>query len=126
MHSGPVVILVSSRSASTAELFAAAMQQTKRAVVIGGQSCGCAVGINKQRHLKGGGILEIGEVLWLTPSGRKIEGEGVVPDRLVAPSISDLQKKRDAVIEAAEIVLHELSSKKVATVTTGPKSIRTV
>lgn len=121
LHSGPLAILVGPRSGSTAELFAAAMQETKRAVVIGSQSCGCAVGINKRRNLKGGGILEISEVLWLTPSGRKIEGEGVVPDRLVIPSISDLQKKRDPVIETAEKVLQELSSKKVASVTTSSK-----
>jgi carboxyl-terminal processing protease len=110
LYSGPVVILVGPRSGSTSELFAAAMQETKRAIVIGRQSCGCAVGINKQRRLKGGGVLEIGEVLWLTPSGRKIEGEGVVPDRLVVPNIGDLQNKRDPVIEAAEKNLQELSS----------------
>ena len=110
LYSGPVVILVGPRSGSTSELFAAAMQETKRAVVIGRQSCGCAVGINKQHRLKGGSILEISEVLWLTPSGRKIEGEGVVPDRLVVPNISDLQQKRDPVIEAAEKNLQELSS----------------
>ena len=105
LYAGPVVILVGPRSGSTPELFAAAMQETKRALVIGRQSCGCAVGIDKQRPLKGGGILEIGEVLWMTPSGRKIEGEGVVPDRVVVPSISDLQKKRDVVLEAAEKAL---------------------
>ena len=110
LYSGPVVILVGPRSGSTAELFAAAMQDTKRAIVIGSQSCGCAVGIDKQRTLKGGAVLEIGEVLWFTPSRRKIEGEGVVPDRLVVPSISDLQKKRDPVIEVAEKSLEELSS----------------
>ena len=110
LYGGPVVILVGPRSGSTAELFAAAMQETKRAVVIGSQSCGCAVGINSQRRLKGGGVLEIGEVLWLTPSGRKIEGDGVVPDRAVIPTIRDLQQKRDPVVEAAEKFLQEQSS----------------
>ena len=102
LYSGPVIVLVGPRSGSTAELFAAAMQDTKRAVVIGSQSCGCAVGINNQRKLKGGGVLEISEVLWLTPSRRKIEGEGVVPDRVVVPTISDLQNKHDSAVEAAE------------------------
>jgi carboxyl-terminal processing protease len=110
LYSGPVVILVGPRSGSTAELFAAALQETKRAVVIGSQSCGCAVGINKERRLTGGGILEISEILWLTPSGRKIEGEGVVPDRVVVPGIADLQQKRDPVLATAEKVLQELSN----------------
>jgi Periplasmic protease len=109
LYAGPVVILVGPRSGSTAELFAAGMQETKRASVIGSQSCGCAVGINKQRKLKGGGILEISEVLWLTPSGRKIEGNGVTPDHVVIPTIDDLQKRRDPVLEAAEKLLRELS-----------------
>jgi carboxyl-terminal processing protease len=109
-YSGPVVILVGPRSGSTAELFAAAMQETKRAVVIGSQSCGCAVGINKERRLTGGGILEISEILWLTPSGRKIEGAGVVPDRLVVPNLADLQQKRDTVLATAEKVLQELAN----------------
>ena len=105
LYAGRVAILVGPRSASTAELFAAAMQDSKRAVVIGRQSCGCAVGINKQRKLKGGGILEIGEVLWLTPSGKKIEGEGVMPDQLVWPTIDDVRNRRDPLIAAAERVL---------------------
>jgi carboxyl-terminal processing protease len=112
LYAGPVVILVGPRSGSTAELFAAGMQETKRASVVGSQSCGCAVGIDKQRKLKGGGILEISEVLWLTPAGRKIEGNGVTPDRVVSPTIDDLQKRRDPVLEAAEKLLRELSGTK--------------
>ena len=109
LYSGPVVILVGPRSGSSAELFAAGMQEMRGAIVIGSQTCGCAVGINSQRRLKGGAVLEIGEVLWLTPSGKKIEGAGVTPDRVVVPTIADLQKRRDPLIEAAEKVLEEKS-----------------
>jgi carboxyl-terminal processing protease len=110
LYSGLVAILVGPRSGSTAELFAAALQDTKRAIVIGSQSCGCAVGINKQRRLTGGGVLEIAEILWLTPSARKIEGDGVVPDQVVVSKITDLQQKRDPVLAAAEKVLQDLSN----------------
>ena len=111
VYSGPVVILVSPRSGSTTEMFAAGMQETGRAKVVGSQSCGCVVGINKQRELKGGGVLQISEVLWLTPKGRKLEGEGVIPDKTVVATISDLQQKRDPVIAEGEDVLRKMSSR---------------
>jgi len=111
VYSGPVVILISARSGSTTEMFAAGMQETGRAKALGTQTCGCVVGINKQRELKGGGMLHISEVLWLTPKGRKLEGEGVVPDKVVVPTISDLQQKRDRVLAEAEKALSEMSSR---------------
>jgi len=41
-------------------------------------------------------------MLWLTPKGRKLEGEGVLPDREIRPSIADLQQRRDVPLEEAE------------------------
>jgi carboxyl-terminal processing protease len=102
IYSGPVVILVDSHSASSSEVFAAGMQDTMRAKVIGSQSCGCVLGIAKPRVMKGGGVLEMSEVLWFSPKGRKLEGTGIIPDLLVAPTMFDLQRGRDAVLAAAD------------------------
>lgn len=111
IYSGPVAILVRGRTASASEIFAAGMQEAGRARVFGSQTCGCVLGIIKNRKVKGGGVLEISEMLWLTPKGRKLEGEGVVPDREVRPTIADLRQKRDAALEEAAKSLRETTSK---------------
>jgi carboxyl-terminal processing protease len=102
LYSGPVVILVDSHSASSSEVFAAGMQDTARAKIIGSQSCGCVLGIARPRVMKGGSVLEMSEVLWFTPKGRKLEGTGILPDEVVAPTVADLQRKRDPVLMQAD------------------------
>lgn len=112
IYAAPVVILVSAYSASATEVFAAGMQDSGRATLVGSQTCGCVLGITHQRVMKGGGVLEISEILWFSPKGRKLEGEGVIPDKLVLPTISSLMEKRDVVLEAGEDTLKELASGK--------------
>ncbi len=102
IYSGPVVVLVDAHSASSSEVFAAGMQDTLRAKVIGSQSCGCVLGIAKPRVMKGGGVLEMSEVLWFSPKGRKLEGTGIIPDKIVMPSVADLQRRRDPVLGEAD------------------------
>ena len=102
IYSGPVVILVDAHSASSSEVFAAGMQDTLRAKVMGSQSCGCVLGIAKPRVMKGGGVLEMSEVLWFSPKGRKLEGTGIIPDKIVVPSVADLQRRRDPVLAEAD------------------------
>lgn len=107
IYSAPVVILVSEYSASATEVFAAGMQDSGRATLVGSQSCGCVLGITHDRVMKGGGVLEISEVLWFSPKGRKLEGEGVIPDKVVAPTIASLRERRDLVPEEGEKILRE-------------------
>jgi carboxyl-terminal processing protease len=110
IYSGPVVILVDARSASSSEVFAAGMQDSLRAKIVGSQSCGCVLGIAKPRVMKGGGVLEMSEVLWFSPKGRKLEGTGILPDETVAPTLSDLQQKLDPAIAAAEKALLQMTA----------------
>jgi len=110
IYSGPVVILLSEYSASATEVFSAGMQDSGRATLVGSQSCGCVLGITHDRVMKGGGVLEISEVLWFSPKDRKLEGEGVIPDKVVVPTIASLQKKHDLVLEEGEKVLQELAA----------------
>lgn len=110
IYAAPVVILVSAYSASATEVFAAGMQDSGRATLVGSQTCGCVLGITHQRVMKGGGVLEISEILWFSPKGRKLEGEGVIPDKMAFPTIASLVEKRDVVLEAGENVLKKLAS----------------
>jgi carboxyl-terminal processing protease len=105
-----VVILVSEYSASATEVFAAGMQDSGRATLVGSQSCGCVLGITHDRVLKGGGVLELSEILWFSPKDRKLEGEGVIPDRVAVLTIASLQEKRDPVLDEGEKVLREMSA----------------
>jgi carboxyl-terminal processing protease len=112
IYSAPVVILVSEYSASATEVFSAGMQDSGRATLVGSPSCGCVLGITHDRVMKGGGVLEISEVLWFSPKDRKLEGEGVIPDRAAVPTIVSLQERRDLVLEEGEKVLQELATAK--------------
>jgi carboxyl-terminal processing protease len=109
LYSGPVAILVDSHSASSSEVFAAGMQDTGRAKIIGSQSCGCVLGIARPRVMKGGSVLEMSEVLWFTPKGRKLEGAGILPDEVVIPTVVDFQHKRDPVLMEADRTLFKTS-----------------
>jgi carboxyl-terminal processing protease len=108
IYSGPVVILIDSRSASSSEVFAAGMQDSQRARIVGSQSCGCVLGIAKPRVMKGGGVLEMSEVLWFSPKGRRLEGTGILPDQTVVPTLKSLQRKEDPALEAADRALLQM------------------
>jgi carboxyl-terminal processing protease len=90
------------------------MQDAGRATLVGSQSCGCVLGITHERVMKGGGVLEISEILWFSPKGRKLEGEGVTPDKVAVPTIASLQEKRDIVLEQGEKTLRKLVAAKQA------------
>ena len=112
IYSGPVVLLVGPRSASSSEVFAAGMQDTRRARIVGSATCGCVLGIAKPRRVKGGGVLEISEVAWYSPKGRKLEGTGVTPDEEILPTASDFQSKRDPVLAQAEQILRQMGGER--------------
>ncbi|HYL65397.1 MAG TPA: S41 family peptidase, partial [Candidatus Methylomirabilis sp.] len=111
-YPAPVVILLSVYSASATEVFAAGMQDSGRATTVGTQTCGCVLGITHDRVMKGGGVLEISEILWFSPKGRKLEGEGVIPDKVATPTIASLQERKDVVLEEGEKTLRELVAAK--------------
>lgn len=104
IYNGAVVVLVDEVSASASEVFAAAMQERKRALIIGRQTCGCV--LNKwSKQLKGGGTLWWSARVYISPKNRVLEGVGVSPDETVALTVSDLREGRDAALAAAENAL---------------------
>ncbi|MGZ5596217.1 MAG: S41 family peptidase [Usitatibacter sp.] len=104
-YRGPVVILVNAGSASGSELFAGAMQSTGRAMVLGQPSCGCLLGFLGYAHVPGGAELAYSEIGFVLGNGKRIEGEGVIPDRPVPVTLPDLQMSRDRTLEEAQALL---------------------
>ncbi|HEX8289561.1 MAG TPA: S41 family peptidase [Pyrinomonadaceae bacterium] len=101
VYQGKIAILVDEVSASASEVFAAAMQDHKRARVIGRQTCGCVLN-SWSRQLKGGGTLRWSARIYNSPQNRRLEGVGVTPDELVDLTVSDLRQGLDAPLEAAK------------------------
>ena len=104
-YTAPVVILVNAGSASGSELFAGAMQAAGRAVVVGEPSCGCLLGFLGYTRVPGGGELAYSEVGFVLANGKRIEGEGVIPDHLVSRTLTDLRENRDRALETAQELL---------------------
>jgi carboxyl-terminal processing protease len=98
---GPVVILTNAHTASAAEVFAAAMRERNRALVVGEQTCGCVLGIRRRHVLPDGGVLDISEMDYRTAAGSRLEGAGLTPDMLVAPTLEDLRRGRDRALTLA-------------------------
>jgi carboxyl-terminal processing protease len=104
-YAGPVAVLVNAASGSGSELFAGMLQSRKRATIVGQTTCGCLLGFMGYAEIPGGGKLAYSEVGFAFPGGRRVEGEGVVPDVPVAVTVSDLALERDRALEEAEALL---------------------
>lgn len=75
----PMVVLINGGSASSAEIFAGALQDYGRATVIGVPTAGTGT-VLSPINLEDGSSLLLGIAQWRTPNGRHLRGEGVSPD----------------------------------------------
>jgi len=74
-----LIVLINGGSASASEIVAGALQETKRARLVGEKTFGKGT-IQEAEDLAGGAGLHITVARWLLPSGKNINKEGVKPD----------------------------------------------
>jgi carboxyl-terminal processing protease len=91
---GPLVVLVNEGSASGSEIVAGALQDSKRAVIVGTKTFGKG-SVQTIIPLGDGSAVRLTTAKYYTPKGRSIQAEGIAPDIVIE---SDMARKRDRIL----------------------------
>lgn len=106
VFSGKLTVLVDSRSASAAELFARVVQLEHRGTVLGDRSAGAVMESRRYSFHQGTDTqifygASITEADLIMADGKSLEHSGVTPDEVILPSPADLAAGRDPVLARA-------------------------
>ncbi len=112
---GKLIVLIDSKSASAAELFARVVQIEKRGIILGDASSGSVMEAKSYDYKYGVDTVvfygaSITDADIIMTDGRSLEHSGVVPDEVVLPAPNDLANNRDPVLaHAAQVAGVKLS-----------------
>ena len=99
----PVVLLVNGLTASSSEVFVSSLKENLNVSVVGTNTYGKGM-IQKLVELSNGKYIKFSVQEWLTASGNKIEGVGIIPDVYILP---DEQSEYDIQLEKAVDIAKE-------------------
>lgn len=78
----PIVVIINEGSASASEIVAGALQDHKRAVLVGTPSFGKG-SVQSVKPIPGYGAIKLTTARYYTPSGRSIQAKGITPDVII-------------------------------------------
>jgi carboxyl-terminal processing protease len=89
----PLVVLINKASASASEIVAGALQDHRRALIVGERSYGKG-SVQAPFELGGGALLKLTTALYYTPDDRLIQAAGIEPDVMVGPLLAEFSDSR--------------------------------
>ena len=98
----PVVVLINGGSASAAEILAGALQDHKRATLVGTRSFGKGT-VQSIISLGADGAMRMTTARYYTPNNRSIQAAGIQPDIVVKETIPDEFKGKDEIVGEAAL-----------------------
>jgi carboxyl-terminal processing protease len=93
-HGKPLIVLINGGSASASEIVAGALQDHRRATIVGTRSFGKGSVQTIIPLGSGNGALRLTTARYFTPSGRSIQAKGISPDVEIMQDVPDDQKTR--------------------------------